>query len=434
MKGAAKLLKLYIFSILLLFVSSVNVCAQEPDSLRMRIDKGQIVRSDSAVIAFLEKEGVPVTSDNRIKILRNGREKFNDLFSSIRSAKHHIHLEYFNFRNDSIGRELFTLLFMKAQQGVKVRVMFDAFGNCSNNRPLKKKHLKAIRRQGVEIIKFDPIRFPYINHAVKRDHRKIAVIDGRIAYTGGINVADYYIDGLPEIGEWHDMHIRIEGSAVRHLQEIFLKMWEKASGEHLEEKEFFPKTSPISSDADLKETAVAIVDRTPHVCPELIRHTYVESVHHAKDKIQIVNPYFLPTRSVRKEIKKAIKRGVEVEIMMSAKSDIKFMPDAALYVLNGLRKRGADIYLYEGGFHHSKIMMVDSLFCTIGTANLNSRSLRYDYEVNAFIFHVGTTHELIRIFEKDKLNCIKLTADVWKKRSVWKRFVGWFANWLTPFL
>lgn len=129
-----------------------------------------------------------------------GREKFTDLFEAIRHARHHIHLEYFNFRNDSIANSLFDLLAEKVKEGVEVRAMFDAFGNWSNNQPLKKHHLQAIKARGIEIVKFDPITFPYINHAMHRDHRKIVVIDGKTGYTGGMNIADYYINGLPKIG------------------------------------------------------------------------------------------------------------------------------------------------------------------------------------------------------------------------------------------
>ena len=138
-------------------------------------------------------------------------------------------MEYFNFRNDSIANALFDLLAEKVKEGIEVRALFDAFGNWSNNKPLKKRHLKAIRERGIEIVKFDPFKFPYINHAAHRDHRKIVVIDGKIGYTGGMNIADYYINGLPKIGTWRDMHIRIEGPAVDILQEIFLTIWNKSA-------------------------------------------------------------------------------------------------------------------------------------------------------------------------------------------------------------
>lgn len=171
--------------------------------------------SDSIVMNYLKEMGAPVTYNNEVKLLMTGHDKFVDLFENIRHARHHIHLEYFNFRNDSIANALFSLLAEKVKEGVEVRAMFDAFGNWSNNQPLKEHHLKSIHAQGIEIVKFDPITFPWVNHAIHRDHRKIVVIDGKIGYTGGMNIADYYINGLPKIGKWHDMHIHLEGDAVR---------------------------------------------------------------------------------------------------------------------------------------------------------------------------------------------------------------------------
>ena len=157
--------------------------------------------SDSIATAFFKELNIPLTRDNRVELFFNGHDKFEDLFSAIRQARHHIHLEYFNFRNDSIANALFDLLAEKVREGVKVRAMFDAFGNSSNNRPLKKRHLQAIAERGIEIVKFDPLTFPWVNHAIHRDHRKIVVIDGCVGYTGGMNIADYYIHGLPELGQ-----------------------------------------------------------------------------------------------------------------------------------------------------------------------------------------------------------------------------------------
>ena len=389
------------------------------------------VTSDSLVMNYLREKGAPVTKNNKVKLLMNGHDKFVDLFAAIRQARHHIHLEYFNFRNDSIANALFDLLAQKAAEGVEVRALFDAFGNWSNNRPLKKHHLERIRQQGIEIVKFDPITFPWFNHAAHRDHRKIVVIDGKTGYTGGMNIADYYIYGLPKIGQWHDIHMRIEGDAVRYLQGIFLTMWNRETGQHIGGPEYFPD---IPQFPDSVSEEIAIVDRTPRETPRSISHAYAASIRAAEDKIQIVNPYFVPTKSIREALKHALKKGTEVEIMIPAVSDVPFTPEAAMYTVHKLMKRGAKIYLFNGGFHHSKVMMVDSVFCTVGTANLNSRSLRYDYETNAFIFDPSTTKQLTNMFERDKKNSTLLTPEAWKERSAWKKFVGWVANLMTPFL
>ena len=389
--------------------------------------------SDSTLINYLNTCGVITTKNNELKLLKSGEEKFIDLFAEIEKAKHHIHLEYFNFRNDSIANLLFDVLGRKASEGVKVRAIFDAFGNSSNNQPLKKKHLENIRKKGIEIVKFDPIRFPWINHAFHRDHRKIAIIDGKTAYTGGMNIADYYINGLPEIGEWRDMHVRIKGEAVNQLQDIFLDMWNKCTNQEIGGASYYPYKHGLDINHS-QDKEVAVVDRYPRKNPEDMRNVYATAIETAQKKVQIINPYFTPTRPIKKAIKKALKKGVKVEIMIPGKSDIGFTPDAALYIANKLRKKGADIYIFNGGFHHSKIMMADSIYCTVGSTNLNSRSLHYDYEVNTFIFDTSTTHELITMFKEDQENSTLLTREIYKNRTLWKRFYGWFAHLLTPFI
>lgn len=407
----------HLVAIIALFVIYGNIFAQ--------------TSSEEFVKNYLQETGVHITTRNQVTLLMTGQEKFDDLFDAIRQARHHIHLEYFNFRNDSIANALFDLLAEKAEEGVEVRAMFDAFGNWSNNQPLKKHHLKAIRARGIELVKFDPFAFPYINHAIHRDHRKIVVIDGKVGYTGGMNIADYYIHGLPKIGKWRDIHMRIEGEAVRYLQGIFLTMWNRETGQHIGGPAYF-SALPHIPDSIAKE--IAIVDRTPKKTSKSISHAYAASIYAAEKSIQIVNPYFLPTKYIRKAIKASLKKGTEVEIMIPAVADIPFTPHASFYIAHKLMKKGAKIYLFNDGFHHSKVMMVDKEFCTVGTANLNSRSLRYDYETNAFIFAPETTHQLNDMFEQDKKNSIQMTPELWKQRSGWKKFVGWFGNLLTPFL
>lgn len=418
-------IRLYV-AILIIFISG-TIQSQATNTIT------QQKNSDSTLIAYLKNLGIETTSHNKLKLLKSGEEKFIDLFQKIEKAKHHVHLEYFNFRNDSIANALFELLAKKAKEGVEIRAIFDAFGNFSNNQPLKKKHLKEIREKGIEIVKFDPLRFPWINHVFHRDHRKIVVIDGKIGYTGGMNIADYYIEGLPEIGDWRDMHIRVEGTAVNYLQDIFLDMWNKCTKQEIGGSAYYPLQNDTTSSC-LWDKNVAIVDRYPRKDPKTMREVYAHAIENAENKVQIINPYFTPVKRIKKAIKRAVNKGVKVEVMIPGKSDIGFTPDAALYIANQLRKKGVDIYIYNGGFHHSKIMMIDSLYCTVGSTNLNSRSLRFDYEVNAFIFDKETTDELIQMFKEDQEDSVLLTAEMYKKRTPWKKFIGWFAHLFTPFL
>ena len=398
--------------------------------------------SDSTIVEVLRDNGVTFTTNNKVVLLMSGQDKFDDMFKAIAQAKSSIHLEYFNFRNDSIAAELFKLLRRKAREGVEVRALFDGFGNDSNNRPLKKEHIKKLREEGIQIYEFDPIRFPWINHVFTRDHRKIVVIDGNVAYTGGMNVADYYIHGTEQVGEWRDMHCRIEGGAVSQLQMIFVRMWKKVTGEDIWDQKYFRAYRPVEIEGLTPDTTctagrkmVGIINREPRTTNEIIRTFYINAFNSAKDSIKLINPYFTLNRKVKRAIKNALKRGGKVEIMVSAHSDIPLTPDCVFYNVHKLMKKGADIWLYQPGFHHSKVIMVDGRYCTVGSANLNARSLSWDYEENAVIIDKPTTRQLDDMFDRDKKQSIYLTPEYWKElRSPWKRFVGWMAHLLTPFL
>lgn len=400
-------------------------------------------RSDSTIVRQLREEGIRFSDNNSVTLLMSGQEKFDDMFCAIRQARSSVHLEYFNFRNDSIASLLFDLLAEKAKEGVEVRALFDGFGNDSNNQPLLKKHIKAIRKRGIEIYEFDPIRFPWINHVLHRDHRKIVVIDGQIAYTGGMNVADYYIKGTPQVGEWRDMHCRIDGDEVNTLQAIFLRIWNKTARQNVHGAKYFRGIRGGYYFHDLKPDTccttghkiVGIINREPRTSNKIIRQFYINAINDAKDSIKLVNPYLTLTGKLKRALKRAVKRGVKVEVMVSAKSDIPLTPDCVFYNVHKLMKHGVDVYIYEPGFHHTKIIMVDGLFCTVGSANLNSRSLRFDYEENAVIIDPCTTAELSHMFDHDKTRSFKLTQEKWKEiRTGWQKFVGWFAHFLAPVL
>ena len=393
--------------------------------------------SDSVLRRALEQDlGVEFTANNSVVLLHTGKEKFKAMFSAIRQAKHYIHLEYFNFRNDSIGLALFQLLGEKAKQGVEVRAMFDSFGNSSNDSPLKNRHLRAIRAMGIQVEEFDPIKFPWINHAYHRDHRKIVVIDGAVCYAGGMNVADYYLHGRPEYGEWRDMHMELTGDVVAQYERIFARMWWQQTSEVLlnerytasastgevfdgivsiaRSREDFQLLNDSSSTAHRK--VIGVVDRRPHYTPKHMRQAYVAAIDAAREHIQIVNPYPTNVKSVRRALRRALERGVRVEFMVSAKSDVPITPDVVALEMKKMAKRGAEIYYNQTGFHHSKVMMVDGRFCTVGSTNLDARSFLYDYEVNSFILDGETTAELQQIFEQDKAHCTRFRHEDYRRQ------------------
>ena len=406
--------------------------------------------ADSATVRMLRQDfGVVFTQGNHITIFRTGQEKFDDLFHAVKQARRSIHLEYFNFRNDSISALLFDLLAHRAAQGVKIRAIFDGFGNSSNNRPLKANHLAQLRRRGIDIVEFDPIKFPWINHTFYRDHRKIVVIDDSIAYTGGMNVADYYIVGKSEFGDWRDIHCRVEGPVVAQLQQIFTEFWQQVThkpvnldiidNQQIINTVITPDTTVASTFQPLPKAGtqvmIGVVDRVPGRTPKIIRKTFLTLIDSAQTQIQIINPYFIPGGKIMRALKRAIKRGVDVQIMVSDKSDIPITPRVVEHNVHRLMKRGAQIYMYTGGFHHSKIMMVDSCVSFIGSANLNSRSLRFDYECNLLLADRPSTKALQTIFEEDKhARCYRLTPEAWATYSRNRRFAAWFYQILTPFL
>ena len=400
-------------------------------------------RADSLVVRDLAGKGITFSRDNSVTLLMNGQEKFDDMFLAISQARSSVHLEYFNFRNDSIAALLFRLLGQKAAEGVEIRAMFDGFGNDSNNQPLKQSHLDSIRAHGIEIVEYDPIDFPWLNHVWHRDHRKIVIIDGKIAYTGGMNVADYYIKGTEVVGNWRDMHCRIEGEEVNTLQAIFLKIWNKTTGENVHGSKYFRGyTTPAyfrNLKPDTSHTAgnkmVGIINREPRETASIIRDFYMSAIDNAKDSIKLVNPYLTLNRKLKRALRKAAKRGVNVQIMVSEKSDIPLTPDCMFYNVHKLMKHGVDVWIYLNGFHHTKIIMVDGQFCTVGSANLNARSLNFDYEENAVIIDPCTTRELNDMFERDKADSFKLTEEKWDEwRTPWQKFRGWFAHLLAPWL
>ena len=386
---------------------------------------GHAQTSDSLIVGDMRNQGIDFYKNNQVKVITSGVEKFELMFDDIRRAKSSIHLEYFNFRNDSIASLLFDILREKRKEGVEVRAVFDGFGNDSNNQPLKKKHLRKLRADSIDIYEFDPIRFPWVNHIWPRDHRKIVVIDGRIAYTGGMNVADYYLVGTEQVGEWRDMHCRIEGPAVNELQRIFVRFWKLVAKEELTSQKYFQGVPSGSK-------MIGIANREPHTSNEIMRRFYVSMLDNAKDSVKIINPYFVPTNQVIKALKRCAERGVKMDILISSKYDEPLTPDVVMYNMKKLIKRGANVWRYRPGFHHSKIMMVDGKVCTIGSTNLDSRSLRYDYEANAIIADEATTRELDSLFIEDTRKSDLLTLEEWKKsRTTWQRFRGWLGHLLT---
>lgn len=372
--------------------------------------------------------GFPRYEHCSMKILPGAKVKFQDLEPAISKAKHYIHIEYYKWYNDSIGRHILDELVRAAQRGVKVRILYDAFG-CSGEEPdVNDDFIAYYRSLGLDLVGWDPMHFPYVNHALHRLHRKMVVIDGRMVYTGGLNIADYYMHGKPEIGKWADMHARLEGPIVDEYQRLFADMWYKETGEYLDSLAY--RSPEVHLYDKLKEGYEAfVVDREPGKKSARIRQSYISCLDNAQERVRIINPYVILVSSVRKALRRCIERGVEVEILLGHKGDNLISEVSTAREIYNLARRGAKVWLCKECFHHDKVMIIDDELCTVGTANLDARSLSFDYEVNAYFFSPEYCRQLNEYFNQHLCSAVMLTDQNWKElypRS--KRRLGWWTK------
>ena len=369
-------------------------------------------------------QGNPEFYGNKVELLPSASEKYERMFQSIREAEHYVHVEYFSVTHDSVGTAFMSLLEEKAREGVEVRLIIDGYGNAKSHHPMSAERKASLTAAGVKWAFFDPFKFPWVNHIQHRDHRKIVVVDGREVFTGGMNVAEYYITGTKQSGLWRDMHIRLKGPVVDEYERIFENIWKKETKEELDTLRYRNAWQTAG------ESVISVVNREPGRLSKSIRQAYVAALDSAKREVRIVNPYLTNVKSVRRAIKRTLKRGVAVKIMVSGTSDVSLTPDVMAIEMKKLMKHGCRVYYFDGGFHHTKVMTVDGEYCTVGTANLDGRSLLLDYEVNAFIFDAEVTAQLDAIFDEDLKQSELLTPENFKQRfSLGHRIVG---RMLTP--
>ena len=370
--------------------------------------------------------GFPRYERCSMEILPGAKAKFQSIEKAISDAKLYIHIEYYKWYNDSIGRHMLDLLAEASARGVKVRLLYDAFGNSGNAPDMRPEVVEHYRSKGVNMVGFDPMRFPYINHALHRLHRKMVVIDGRMVYTGGLNVADYYIPGKPEIGCWGDMHACLRGPIVEEYQRLFADMWYKETGERLDSLAYRNPDAKLYHELQGGYEAF-VVDREPGKKSARIRQGYISCLENAQERVRIINPYVILVSSVRKALRECIQRGVEVEILLGHKGDNLISEVSTAREVYNLARRGANVWLCQECFHHDKVMVVDDTLCTVGTANLDARSLSYDYEINAYFFSPEYCRELNRYFEEHRKLSVMLTDDNWKELYPRKkRRIGWW--------
>ena len=368
-----------------------------------------------------------LTQDNDIQIYTDGTDKFEALLQDIKEAKEHIHIQYYIFKLDNLGKRIYNALIDRAKQGVKVRILYDEMGS----RSVKKRHFKELIDQGGEVEVFFPSILPLLNPRLNfRNHRKIVVIDGRIGYIGGFNVGDEYLGLNKKFGYWRDTHLRIEGSAVHPLQTRFLLDWNEASQKnrvHYSER-YFPAI-PLKGDSTLQ-----IVSSGPDTEWSNIKNGYIKLIANAKKHIYIQSPYFIPDESFFDAVKIASLSGIDVRIMIPNKPDHLFVYWATYSYIGLLLEAGVKIYIYDAGFIHAKMIVVDDEVASVGTANIDNRSFKLNFEVNAFIYDEAVAYNLAEIFETDMQKSFELTLDAYNNRSVWIKFKESVSRLLAPIL
>ncbi|MGL4914415.1 MAG: cardiolipin synthase [Romboutsia sp.] len=380
------------------------------------------------VISLLLNTGMfPFTSNNKIDVYIDGNQKFDNLLKDIKEAKEHIHLEYFIIKDSEIGRKIKELLIKKAKEGIKVRILYDDVG-CWRFW-FHRKFFNEMKENDIEIMPFLPAKFPIIGGKLNyRNHRKIVVIDGKIGYTGGINIGDEYVGKNKKFGYWRDTHIRIEGTSVYMLQMIFLIDWYYTTRDIIMIKKYFPKMDHCG------DSMVQVVASGPDSDWEAIHYAYFSAICQAKKNIYIETPYFIPDESILRALKSAALSGVEVKIIFPKIADHKIVNSASYSYFDDILRSGGKVYLYTKGFIHSKIVIIDDKIASTGSANMDLRSFMLNFEINAFIYDKEVVKIMTEDFFEDLKNSEEIKNTDFGSRKMMKKVKESIARLFSPIL
>lgn len=347
-----------------------------------------------------------LTTENSVKMLLNGEETFSAITCALSRAEKYIHMEYYSIANDTIGNTIKDILIKKAGEGVRVNVIFDSVGSWD----LGTRYVVALKNAGVRVHSFLPVSFPRLRRELNfRNHRKIAVIDGRIGFMGGLNIGDMYITGEPSIGFWRDTHIELTGPAVSCLDDIFRADWTFCDKKPLEEHA--PVPAPPAG-----KVPVQIAASGPDNNWKSILQGYFSLITNARKSVWLCTPYFVPGEPLMTALAVAAMSGVDVRVMIPHKTDHAIVYWASLSNVEELLKAGVKVYRYEKGFIHSKILIADGSSVSVGTANLDARSLEINFEVQAFIYDASVARDFIRAYENDMEESSQFRLHEWLRR------------------
>ncbi len=355
-----------------------------------------------------------LSQGNRTHLLCNGESKFPEVLAALEAAQHHIHLEYYIFNDDGIGRRIADVLMRKAREGVQVRFIYDDYGSASLRRGLGKELLAA----GVEAFPFRKILLLFLANGMNyRNHRKIIVVDGRVGFVGGINVSDKYINANGPGLYWRDEHLRIDGPAVLSLQHIFLTDWNFCSGLRIA---FNEAHFPLSVDA-MPGEVVQVVSSGPDSDHPDILYALVQAILLSRSHIRLTTPYFIPDKSLLDALCIAARSGVTVDLLVPGISDSWIVNTTSRSYYSELLAVGVRIHAYRKGFVHAKTAVFDGRVAMVGTANLDHRSFDLNFEVNAFVYHAAQAAELAAEFDRDLQDADLIDPEQWAKRPVAQR-------------
>lgn len=394
----------------------------------LRISDDRIKEYDDLIYYNLETSGAIYSENNSVSIFTNGNDKFNDLLTELNKAKKFIHIQYYIISKGKLFDRILDVLEKKVKEGVEVRVLYDGMGG----RFIGKKNIKRMKQAGIEIGIFFPaflgrfhLRFNY------RNHRKIVVIDSKVAYVGGFNIGEEYVGKKKKFGHWRDTHLKIRGSAVIDLQIRFVLDWNYATKNNLFKNEEYFNSHYVEKPGNI---GMQIITSGPDSKRQEIRDNYLRLINKAKESIYIHTPYFIPDAAVLQALKIAALSGIDVRIMIPCKPDHPFVYWATYSYAGDLLESGGRCYCYDDGFLHAKGMIVDGIVSSYGTANMDMRSFSLNFEVNAVIYNGDVSNKLKDIFIDDLKKCLEITRYAYDRRGLSIRIKEQLSRLIAPLM
>jgi cardiolipin synthase A/B len=385
----------------------------------------KLVQKRHLMKLLLNNSKALITEYNNIRVLNNGRQTFGSIIYELENALDHIHLEFYIIEDDQIGNRVKEILMRKASAGLEVKVLYDDLGSWS----LSRRYIRELTSAGVKVMNFMPVRtYAFANKVNFRLHRKIIVVDGRVGFVGGINIADRYLRGLGKNNRWRDTHLRLEGESVRSLQAIFLLDWNYAMHTSDYDLRYFPDNLITES------KLVQIVASGPDSDWESIMQAYFAAISTAARYVYISTPYFLPNQSILTALKTAALSGIDVKLLLPERNDSWVVGRSSRSYVKELLDAGVHVYFYLKGFTHSKLMIVDDVFSSVGTANMDIRSFNQDFEANALIYDEPVTRHLRQDYEDDIANSKEIFLESWEQRRLLDKVQESVARMFSPLL